>query len=112
MCAPVVKTCRCCECEDTPGENTRRLMQGSIQVSKTGELCRIQYDGSNRNHANVCIRWPKYDGSNFEVGNVGVSMLELTTEEQSSLGIIVLRTQVAVSCLFPYEKGNRDGTQS
>ncbi len=102
MCAPVVKTCRCCDGEATPGEKIRMLTRGSVEVSKTGELCRIPYEGSSRDPATVCVRWLKYDGSNFDFGNVGVSMLELTAEEQSSLGIIVLRTQLAVSCLFPY----------
>ena len=61
----------------------------------TGSLYRIPYVGTIPRMAHECITWPRYDAGVFSFFNRhGVSMLELTEQEQWSLQVVCLKSSM------------------
>ena len=62
-------------------------------VTKTRELYKVPC--CNKDHAQECIYWPRYDDGEVGLKNTqGESMLELTKDETHALQIVCLRTDV------------------
>ena len=95
MYTPEVSSCSFCAGECSGEAKLLRSMDpAGALVDKTRDLYRIPYAGESAQCATNCVRWPNYDGHNFDLQNAGVSMLDLTDKERFALNVVYLKTCV------------------